>query len=67
VNAREIVSEYTWMEKELKELKKALDVLEEEVGKGSKAYHIIKTECENKQRELNIFGNTEWGKLIKLP
>jgi hypothetical protein len=60
MNTRQIVYKFNRLNDELKELKKAIEVIEDEIGRGSSTYSLLKSAHDEKLRECNIFGNIEW-------
>jgi archaellum component FlaC len=65
MNTRQIVNKFNYLQEEMNELKKSLDVIEEEIGRGTKTYALLLKEYEDVRKQLNIFGNTEWFNEIK--
>jgi hypothetical protein len=41
-------------------LKKALEIIEDEIGGGTPTYRLLKKSHDEKLIEFNIFGNKEW-------
>lgn len=60
MNTRQIVYNFKKLEEELKELKKALEIIEDEIGGGTATYKLLKKSHDEKLIEFNIFGSKDW-------